>query len=606
VSSRRKAAKNPIRAAIAEILRGYRAVKGEVFSDQNPIRIALSELAEQLQQAEVVRAHATVRVTGSTGSGKWADVPWIGLRDDRSEDSVTLLFCADMRGVYLTVLQRVKTEGKKRIPKPVLERLARRSAELRPAFADLEAHGFLLDDTIALSSTTAQGQAYEPATIAHKHYAVASLPDDAALLADIDAALTVYDRHVAAQPAPTPIDAAAPAPRADFERRAALAELTAAIEAKGFVFEPWQIAAYVTALRTKPFVILAGVSGTGKSQLPRLVAELTGGVSDLLPVRPDWTDSSDVLGYTDLAGRFRPGPLLALAAEAAKQPSIHHVCVVDEMNLARVEQYFAEVLSRIEDRREVPGGGLRSGPLLTARPPGEEVDSRWAGVALPENLALVGTVNMDETTHGFSRKVLDRAFSLEISDIDLARWKPAAAAPPAVRPWPAAALRPRAIRLGGLSLRGEEEKLVTKAVGALVAVNEVLRRAELQVGYRVRDEIALFLLHAHEVKDAFVTRADKGKKGEDVDPLDLALVMKILPRIAGGSGAVRDVVTGLFGWAIQGKPFAGEDDATRALDAWREAGRPGRVAAARFPRMAARLALMADRLLSDGYTSFWA
>src|SRR6185437_11931562 len=230
------------------------------------------------------------------------------------------------------------------------------------------------------------------------------------------------------------------------------------------------------------------------------------------------------------------------AAEAAKQPSIHHVCVVDEMNLARVEQYFAEVLSRIEDRREVPGGGLRSGPLLTARPPGEEVDSRWAGVALPENLALVGTVNMDETTHGFSRKVLDRAFSLEISDIDLARWKPAAAAPPAVRPWPAAALRPRAIRLGGLSLRGEEEKLVTKAVGALVAVNEVLRRAELQVGYRVRDEIALFLLHAHEVKDAFVTRADKGKKGEDVDPLDLALVMKILPRIAGGSGAVRDVV----------------------------------------------------------------
>ena len=174
-------------------------------------------------------------------------------------------------------------------------------------------------------------------------------------------------------------------------------------------------------------------------------------------------------------------------------------------------------------------------------------------MGLPGNLALVGTVNMDETTHGFSRKVLDRAFSLEISDIDLARWKVDAAAPKTVRPWPADAFRPRALRLGGLSLRGEEEKRVEEAVAALVAVNEVLRRAELQVGYRVRDEVALFLLHAEEVKGAFVTRAEKGNEGEDVDPLDLALVMKILPRIAGGSAAVREVVAGLFGWASPGQ-----------------------------------------------------
>ncbi len=126
------------------------------------------------------------------------------------------------------------------------------------------------------------------------------------------------------------------------------------------------------------------------------------------------------------------------------------------------------------------------------------------------------------------------------------------------------------------------------------------------MGYRVRDEIALFLLHAEEVKDAFVTRAGGGKKGEDVDPLDLALVMKILPRIAGGSGAVRDVVSGLFAWASHGKPWAGEEEAARALDAWRVAGRPARIERARYPRMAARLALMQERLIADGYTSFWA
>ena len=371
MSSRRKAARDPIRAGIAEILRSYLGGKGGPFVQKDPVRVALKELAEQLQQTDVVGAHPKIRVSNSTGTGRWADVPWIALSDDRSEDSIALLFCADMSGVYLTVVQSAKRgDGEKE--KAARERLSRRTLDLRPSFTALEQHGFRLDDTILLNSTTQQGKRYEPATIAHKHYPSGALPGDAALLADVDAALTAYDRHVAASPprlaaqpappaAPLAADVAASPPRDGFDRRAALAELTAAIEATGFVFEPWQIAAYVTALRTKPFVILAGVSGTGKSQLPRLVAELTGGVSDTLPVRPDWTDSSDVLGYTDLAGRFRPGPLLMLAEQAAKQPEVHHVCVVDEMNLARVEQYFAEVLSRIEDRREAPGAGSGAG-----------------------------------------------------------------------------------------------------------------------------------------------------------------------------------------------------------------------------------------------------
>jgi hypothetical protein len=87
------------------------------------------------------------------------------------------------------------------------------------------------------------------------------------------------------------------------------------IEAEGFIFQPWQIAAYITALRTKPFVILAGISGTGKSKLPALVAKATAGVSKILPVRPDWTDSSEVLGFMNLQGSFRPGELLICISE---------------------------------------------------------------------------------------------------------------------------------------------------------------------------------------------------------------------------------------------------------------------------------------------------
>ncbi len=138
-----------------------------------------------------------------------------------------------------------------------------------------------------------------------------------------------------------------------------------AIALSGFYFEPWQIATYITAIRTKPFVILAGVSGTGKSKLPALVAKITGSKSKLLPVRPDWTDSSDVLGYCDLQGNFRPGPLLEFAREADERRDKHFICILDEMNLARVEQYFAEVLSRIEDWQFAEDGGYESGPLIS-------------------------------------------------------------------------------------------------------------------------------------------------------------------------------------------------------------------------------------------------
>ncbi|MBD0321051.1 MAG: AAA family ATPase [Gemmatimonadetes bacterium] len=379
---------------------------------------------------------------------------------------------------------------------------------------------------------------------------------------------------------------------------AAVEALIGYIGARGFVFEPWQVAAYVTALRTKPFVILAGVSGIGKSRLPALVAEATGGHARLVPVRPDWTDSAETLGYTDLAGVFRPGSVLRVAGEAADHPARQYVCVLDEMNLARPEHFFAEVLSRIEDRRPHPAGGFAGAPLVDAAP------DEWSAVGLPPNLALVGTVNMDESAHGFSRKVLDRAFTLELSDVELARWESSAlpAGAPAPRPWPMRAWHPRAIALGGLGpLSPEDRARVQSAVDAVGAVNPHLAPAGLQAGYRTRDEMALFVLHAAEVAATFADRS-----GAPVDPLDLALHMKILPRIAGGSGPVRRAVLGLLGWAHDGRPLRADSDARPLLDAWDAAGRPGALPGARFPRTAARLCMMWERMLAEGFTSFWA
>ncbi|MDD4270373.1 MAG: DUF3578 domain-containing protein [Pirellulales bacterium] len=142
-----------------------------------------------------------------------------------------------------------------------------------------------------------------------------------------------------------------PLPRADIA--AATDRLVAGVARRGFVYQPWQIAAYITALRTKPFVILTGVSGTGKSKLPVLVAELAGMAKPRrIAVRPDWTDSSEVMGYVDLQDRFRPGVVLQQMRAASLNRGQYHVCLVDEMNLARVEHYWLCPATRLEELKQ--------------------------------------------------------------------------------------------------------------------------------------------------------------------------------------------------------------------------------------------------------------
>ena len=404
--------------------------------------------------------------------------------------------------------------------------------------------------------------------------------DPEALMAAVEAVRDAVRREPPARasvPAPAVV-AETPAPYAStaaFDRAAATERLVAAVEARGFVYEPFEIAAYVTALRTKPFVLLAGPTGVGKSRLPALVAEATGGVSHLVPVRPDWTDPAETLGYTDLAGRFRPGALLRVARDATNDAGRFHTLVLDEMNLGRPEHFLAEVLSRMEAREPAPGGWA-SPPLLTERL--GPADAAWQKTHVPPTLALVGTVNVDESAHAFSAKVLDRAFVLTLAASDLAAWdhgtEPAAAA---AEVWPVEAWRPRAVRLGALAdLTVSERAEVERAVAAVAQAAQVL--GPLGPGYRARDEVALFALHALGAPGAFRTRL-----GAAVDPLDVALAAKLLPRLDGA--ATREATEALLAWA------SGQG-ARAAVETWTAAGRPAFLPGARFPLVAARLAAL--------------
>lgn len=357
------------------------------------------------------------------------------------------------------------------------------------------------------------------------------------------------------------------------------------IEASGFTFEPWQVATFVTALQTKPFLILAGISGTGKTKLPQLVAEATGAEIVIVPVRPDWTDSSDLLGYERLGGEFVPGHLLTLCERAIREVDTQFFFVLDEMNVARVEYYFAEVLSVMENRRRSAEGAVVSPPLNLLAPDlssDGHGGNNWSAVYLPPNVSIIGTVNMDETTHGFSRKVLDRAFVLELSEVDLSIYGTTAASPPAPAKWKAPDWAPAHLRLADVPSIESNEAIV-EAVNALIRANESLQRAQLQVGFRVRDEIALFCLAAAGSTEHFVTHDETV-----IAPLDLCLSMKLLPRLQGGGALLRDVLVDLAAWTTSNRSDVTDSETPSG-----------------FPRTYDRVQLMQQRLDQTGFTSYW-
>lgn len=601
-----------IQGSFERILAEYESAKSEPFGKAHPMWSVFEGLAKIFERSEALESRPEVSVAWAVGQGNWARVPWISFLHPQetltTQEGVygVYLFRADQTAVYVTLNQGVTQLKGLHGAKEARRILEERAKAVRDFCTHLPDLGFQLDNEIDLRAGRGLGKHYEHSTIAHKRYDRGEIPNDDQLLADLDGVLQAYDRYLGSEvtfdgpskrrSSMSPMPEGAPS---KFALEAAVHQLIQFIESKGFFFEPWHVAEYVTAIRTKPFAILAGVSGTGKSKLPALVAEGTGAEAHLVPVRPDWTDSADVLGYVDLQGDFRPGRILELLHQAMEEDDRHWVIIIDEMNLARVEQYLAEVLSKIEDRRAAPGGGFISQPLLAQSV--QEEDAEWSEVVIPSNVVLVGTVNMDETTHGFSRKVLDRAFTIELSDVDLSRWRASQPGSNLSQVWPLRAWQPRAISLSGLGETSElETRSILQAVEALKQINGFLREAQLQVGYRTRDEVALFLVNAAEISSAFVDL-----DGNPVDPLDLALHMKVLPRIVGGSSAVRRAVLQFLSWADAGRPAASEADIQTALDRWEASGRRGDLPEAQFPRTAARLCLMWERLQAEGYTSFW-
>lgn len=275
-----------------------------------------------------------------------------------------------------------------------------------------------------------------------------------------------------------------------------VADIIVAVQATG-QFPPDLIARLHAGLWSHPrrhFAILTGLSGSGKTMLAREYARaLAREGADhrlfTLPVQPGWYDPGALFGFPNpLRGEsYVRTPFLEFLIEAAADPQRPYVAVLDEMNLSHPEQYMAPLLSAME-----------TGEAINLHSEGDYFDGVPGALEYPKNLVLIGTVNMDETTHGLSDKVLDRAFVLEFWDIDLAAYP----------------------RWDSRSISPVQEARVREVLNGLMAA---LAPARLHFGWRVVDDVLDFLHKAAASADVLPFEA----------ALDGVMYAKVLPKLRG-------------------------------------------------------------------------
>lgn len=307
------------------------------------------------------------------------------------------------------------------------------------------------------------------------------------------------------------------------------ASFSSALKASHISFGPQHenlVRAFVASLATKRFVILTGLSGSGKTQIGVKFGEWLGKDKfQVIPVRPDWTGSEALFGYEDALqpssedGRraWHVPDVLRFMLTAARDPQNPYLIVLDEMNLAHVERYFADVLSGMESMQ----------PCLPNLE--EEEDGYWRcapgqsnKILYPYNLFVVGTVNVDETTYMFSPKVLDRANTLDfrVDTKDLS--------PEIRKPIPCETGNQALVR-GFLAIAKDEswhfENPATNIeifVGHFLKLHRLLAEGGFEFGHRVFYEAVRFAA-MHEAA------GDK----DPVSSLDLQVMQKVLPRLHG-------------------------------------------------------------------------
>lgn len=534
------------------------------------------------------KASVHYAIKGSVGVGRATKTPWIAIMDKdithSTREGVYLVFLlsADYKHVYLTLNQGTTVPGQFG-PRLGIRDITKNTQLIRGILN--KRNEFLKQD----GDANIADERYRAGAI---YYTLWNIEDEEECLRLLNLYLEIYQEYKEAK----------------YSEKTLMSNNIN----KGTITNT-KFRSYITAIKTKPFLLLAGISGTGKSRIVRELARACWDEDsieykaqkpknfEMIQVKPNWHDSTELIGYVSrVSGTpvYVIGDFLRFITQAWENLDIPYFLCLDEMNLAPVEQYFAEFLSVIESRKSNEDGTITTDPILkkstedwyrvlTAELTGgnETLRNRFLeeGITIPQNLIVMGTVNMDETTFSFSRKVLDRAMTIEMNEVDLY-----------------AGLDSKYEHIGklnsdmligtaveGVDVYADNEEVCNKVLSYLQAVNDVLNGTPFKIAYHTRNEFLLYV-----VNNLPYNLDEKGNEFSEDEVIAIALdeitSMKILSRIEGDDTKIKHSLLESLITTIEAQLLilTGEEKKIESISV-------------------AKLKEMKERLTLSGYTSFW-
>ena len=518
---------------------GYTQYKGQGTGNGIDVQKSIRELTNNIRQ---IASKSGFQTEFSVGIGRWSAVPWIRVFysdiSPSAQDGVYIVYLFDASGksAFITLNQGTtdsSIEKRNRTRKIIQEKVSSRQFSKNQG-----------------NLSFGDNKNYGAAAIFYKEYKSDNIPSEDEINNDLISLLEIYKecREKGLLTNQAHLDEMKTIQQqtndSDNKEETMTNNSSGNFTITDFVKSEVH-SRYIFSLLAKPFVILSGNSGTGKTRIALRFSKYLEKQTDtgfnntlLIPVGADWTDNTKILGYynpltNEGKGEYVKSEILTFLELAKDNPSIPFFLILDEMNLSHVERYFSDFLSAMESGK----------PILLYKKPENCECIVPEKIKLPENLFVTGTVNIDETTYMFSPKVLDRAnvieFKPEMDDIlenlvsDSSSDKEETAEPGVAEGFMVLANKIRSgIVPDKLKAKLEEVKTV------LESVYKILEKSGFEFAYRTAKEIRLYAVASYE------TCEDKSQFNIN-SVIDQQIVQKILPKIHGNKKQIGNLLSEL-------------------------------------------------------------